>query len=89
MWSALAGVDRDVAHLLALLDADEVDRAEVAAGVRRSRGRGRRARRGGRRRRTRIVALNDADGRCVDTLLPAEPLVEPVDELRHRLEALA
>ena len=27
------GVDRDVAHLLALLDADEVDRAEAAAGV--------------------------------------------------------
>ena len=32
-WSALAGVDRDVAHLLARLDADEVDRAEVAARV--------------------------------------------------------
>ena len=62
-WSALAGVDGDVAHLLARLDADEVDRAEAAAGVADRARPGRRTRPGRSSRCTRSVALNEAEGR--------------------------
>ena len=54
-------VDRDVAHLDALLDADEVDRAERAAGLADRAARGARTTPGASASRTRMVALNDAD----------------------------
>ena len=80
------GVDRDVADLLALLDADEVDRAEAAAGVADRAGDARRTRPGRSSRWTRSVALNEAEGRTALTRAIVAETV-PVVPIRRAVPA--